>query len=1045
MPLRKLNAELLMIKGIEQKVSDFVIPDESLARAENVDFSKVGAAKKRAGFVENSNLVLGAGVLDEVRRLGVRQRREVLCITETVTQIGSAAGVGNAGDTLFSYSEETERWITRGKMPRPNLDVLWTSSSPAAEAFRNDFVCGGIGNYVCLAHTTNTTGVTRVVVFDVGGEVNASLREAPTLVIDTTIDTPFSGSLIGWAQAEGKVWLFYGYAVNTVDPNARAAARMFDPVSVTLGPEIEIDPDHPIHAVSSDGTNIYAAFRYGTGGYRIAKYDSDLTELASVTNNTVVLDSFQEMGLDARLGYVDLVRRDAIAGTVYVSRYTKASLSQDLANALITTGSVGSFGNLTICTVNETDAVILWVNANTTTVSNQPAYLSVGLIRMPTGALLGYFNHMGIAPYAQPFIIDGRVFFIGTHTSGIMNNDGVVANATQTESFEESFMCFQIPIDNMNSLNVPFPCAQWDYGRTVAKQLFLTTFTNGTAWVFGRTIYQDGTGVYVLTSGSAFGGQTDLEFVPIPRLTRLEFGDATHRWRHEEFHDYAAFAAGCPYLFDGTRTYELSTALHCPVFEEPFIAAGGSLPADEEIFFRAAMLYTDGNGRECWSQPSRVVSVVPTGTDLTASLTVMPVTTTMKPDMGNHFLGKMKLYLFSATRDAPNEYKVCAAPIEVSPYSISALGFSLTAPVPASNAEMYTSGFELDNVPAPPCRAMAVHSGRLFVIASDSNEVFYTKPFRADRGPEFGLGQQIPLPDKGTALASLNDRLAIFTHRSILAIGGDGPDVTGSPADAFSRPVLISPDYGCIEYCAVGRTPLGIIFRGQQGFYLLTMGFEVQYIGAQVEDITAGWQSTRSIVHDQKSACCHITGFTGERSEELCYWYDTKRWSLNLLASEVVDSVMLGDNLLVGVTDTTVAVASRYRLGSRAGVVSYQDHGDAYEQVLETGWLSFQQVGVFKRIWRVYALVRTAGVDATVRIQVWKDWEDRVSSDREFELVSQDTEPRNLRIHLKHQKLKAIKVRVTVTSEGAGVELMKVGFELGMRTGGPKEIRESTQ
>jgi hypothetical protein len=83
--------------------------------------------------------------------------------------------------------------------------------------------------------------------------------------------------------------------------------------------------------------------------------------------------------------------------------------------------------------------------------------------------------------------------------------------------------------------------------------------------------------------------------------------------------------------------------------------------------------------------------------------------------------------------------------------------------------------------------------------------------------------------------------------------------------------------------------------------------------------------------------------------------------------------------------------------------------------------------------------------DATVRIQVWKDWEERVSSDREFELSAVAQDPQNLRVHLKHQKLKAVKVRVTVTATGEGVELMKLGFELGLRQGGPKEVREQTQ
>lgn len=1058
--LRQMNAELMLTKGIEQKVPDVVIPDESLARAENVDFSKVGIAKKRQGFVRNSNLVLNAGVLDEVRRLGVRQRREVLCITETVTQIGSAAGVGNAGDTLFSYSEQAERWIVRGKMPRPNVDVLWTSSTPGDANIVCDFVCGGIGNYVCIAHQTNTPNDTqspimlRVVIFDVGGDVSGAVREAPTVIIDTVFAQGVA--LLGWFTAGDNVWLIY--STSDIHGNYSAArafrrgAVTFDSVETPIFSLLTDSVGVAAGAASSDGTNIYVTFILTPGGYVVRKFDENLARIAEVTNTTLLLPA-QEQSVDARLGHVDIVRRDIDTGAVYVSRYEKSTLAQDLANSPITSGSVGGRGNLTICTISDTDAVILWGNANTTSITTRPAFLTIVRVRMSTGAAQGLLNHMGIVPYAQPFIVDGRVFFVAFHSSGYVHPNANPNDLTGTRPGEESFMCFQIPIDNLNAYSVPFPAAQWDYGQCVVKAAPFGA-AGGTFWVNGKTVYQSGSGVYVLTSGAFGAGQTALDWLSLPRLTRLEFGDATHRWRHEEFHDLAAFAGGIPFVYDGTRAYEMATALHQPIPLAWNTIVGGSLADGVEIQLQSAMLYVDGNGRECWSQPSRKVSVIPTlaGGLQAIHVVVMPVTTTMKPGMGNGFTGRMKLYLFAATRNAPDEFKVAAIPVDVNPYSTFPITFSISDPWSELNDLMYTSGFELDNFPAPPCRAMAIHEGRAFVIASDSNEVFYTKPFRSDRGPEFALGQSLTLPDKGTALASINSRLVVFTHRSVLAVQGDGPDVTGAPPDAFSRPVLVSQDYGCIEYCAVGRTPLGVIFRGQQGFYLLSMGFDVVYIGAQVEDITSQWLSTRSIVHDQKSACCRITGFTGDRSEELCYWYDTKRWSLNVLASSIdgiasdaVDSIALGDNLLVAVTDTTVAVASRYRLGSRAVSPSSRDFDNSYQQTLETGWLSFQNAGVFKRIWRVYAQVRAFDTDATVRFQIWKDWEDRVSSDREFELTSLDTEARLLRVHLKHQKLKAIKVRVTVTSEGKGADVLKLGFELGIRKSGPKEVRENTQ
>ncbi len=1042
MPLKKTNAELTMTKGIEQKISDYVIPDESLAVAENVDFSKVGAAKKRAGFVTNSNLVLGAGALDPVRRLGARQRREVLCITETVTQIGSSAGVGTAGDTLFAYSEEAEKWVVRGKMPRANVDVLWTSGvTSTSDSVPTDFVTGGVDNYVCVAHLVNADGIwsVRVVVFDAGGDIDRSLRESPTLVIDTTFSSPAggTGSLIGWAQAGGVVWLVY--AGNTTFPQG-TWARAFRPDTVTFDSFETVVDSVSAKGLSTDGTGIFIAFHTG-GGFKLTKFDSGMVATATTTNNSLAIAQ-QEIALDARLDNLDLVRRDRTDGRTYVSRYSKSALTLFVSNSAVTVASATEgYSNLVIASVSDTTALVVMANQFSLISTAQPTYMLTLLVNMSAGTLLGSFGSSSLIPYAPPFIIDGRVYLVAMHSTGYVQiSPGTV---TGTQLGEESFLCLQIPIDTLNGNTLPMPAAQWDYGQCIAKTDLVGSMTGGTFWMFGRTHYQSGTSLYVMTNIAATAGQSALDALPVPRLVRLEMGDATHRWRHEEFHDYAAFAGGVPFVYDGNRTSELGI-MHCPTIHVYALVTGGALVDTKTYFFQAAMLYVDGNGRECWSQPSRIVEVTAATPDLAVALAVMPVTFSMKADSGNGSMGRMRLYLFMATQEAKNEFRVAAPPQEVWPSSIEPIWFSVAAETSPTNDLMYTSGFELDNYPPPPCRAVTVHSGRFYAISSDSNELWYTKPFRRDRAPEFALGQSVPLPDKGTALASLNDRLAIFTHRSILALGGDGPDVTGTPPDAFSRPVLVSPDYGCVEYCAVGRTPLGVIFRGQQGFYLLGMGFDVQYIGASVEDITAGWQSTRSIVHDQKSACCRITGFTGDRSEELCFWYDTKRWSLNVLGTDVIDSIALGDNVLVAVDDTTVAVASRYRLGGRAAV-EYQDFGDSYDQTLETGWLSFQNAGVFKRIWRVYVLARSAGAACTLRVQVWKDWESDPSSDREFSLSSLDTEPRNLRIHLKHQKLKAVKVRVTVTSDGQGADIMKIGFELGMRTGGPKEVREQSQ
>ncbi len=1059
MALKKFTAELLLTKGIEQKVPEQVIPDESLTTALNVDFSKVGAARKRQGFVTNSNLVLRAGIMDETRRLGSRKHREVLCVTETVTQIGSSAGIGNAGDTVFSYSEQAERWVVRGKMPRPNVDVVWKSGVLADDTMSGvipgfSFVVGGIQNYVCMAYRAKSQSgiyVMRVVVLDVGGDVSAPLREGYTVILDTSFQT--IGDPVGWVTAGDKVWLVLNGPSGTGLIESRAYAFRFADLTFDTVHTV-IDANDPVLAIASDGTEIYMVTRQGGAetDYQVRKYTQNLSLLVSI-NDTGAPMARQEVSMDVRLGVVDVVRHDTTAGNVYVSRFAKGTLTQLLASTFVSAGEASGIfdaarGSVQICSVNGNDAVVMWANQNTSNVTEQPTYISIGLVRMTTGAVLGYFSHQGLVPYTQPFLFDGRCYFVAMRTTGYIHPNASPSDLSGSVPSEEAFVCIQVPLDNMNPYNVPFTCAQWRYGQTQTKTLFQAQSTNGTFWAKGGAIYQTGSHAYVLTNVVADAGQGTADTLPLPELVRLEFGDAVHRWRSVDFHDSCFFAGGLLTTYDGDRSYEAATSLHAPAILSYGRTLGGSLTADIEYQFQVVTLYTDANGRECWGVPSQIVRVTPTGADLAAYVNFAPPRLSMKPDLGNEFIGRLKVYLFMANQN-DTQFVAAGDPYDVDPLHVGHMNFTIAFNPPSDAVRMYTAGFELDNWPPPPCRSICSHNGRLFVIGDDDNQVWYSKPARADRGVEFALQQVIPLAERGTALASLGDRLVIFTNKAIYAVQGDGPDVTGSPPDGFSRPLLISPDYGCVEYCAVGRTPMGVMFRGEQGFYLLTQGFSVEYIGGSVEDITSQWESTRAIVHDQETGCCRVIGWTGSESQELCFWYDTKRWSLNSLATSddysVVDAIMMGNNLLEATTDKSVAVVSRYRLGTRATAPGYQDYSNDYDQVVETGWISFNHVGSLKRFYRAIVFLRPLGSAARVQIQVYKDWETEPSSEREFQISDSDLDVRALRVHLKEQKIKSAKIRVTVSSEGSGVELLKLGFEMGMKQMATKEKREWSQ
>lgn len=100
------------------------------------------------------------------------------------------------------------------------------------------------------------------------------------------------------------------------------------------------------------------------------------------------------------------------------------------------------------------------------------------------------------------------------------------------------------------------------------------------------------------------------------------------------------------------------------------------------------------------------------------------------------------------------------------------------------------------------------------------------------------LSQQLTSFLTPNALAELSgNRLAVFADEAIAAFDGSGPDNTGS--GIFNDDELINRSIGCKSQAELVRATEGIFFRSKKGYYLLTDGLDVQYVGAKVEAYNA--------------------------------------------------------------------------------------------------------------------------------------------------------------------------------------------------------------
>lgn len=163
-----------------------------------------------------------------------------------------------------------------------------------------------------------------------------------------------------------------------------------------------------------------------------------------------------------------------------------------------------------------------------------------------------------------------------------------------------------------------------------------------------------------------------------------------------------------------------------------------------------------------------------------------------------------------------------------SPQDVTALGLGV-----------WTTAGRLPPLAPPPPRDLLACKGRLWIVpANTSREVWFSQQILADEIPWFHPGLSVQLLDTEEqieALASLDDRVIIFTRTRIYVIEGDGPLDTG--VGSFVGPNLISSAFGCIERRSVISTSRGVYFQAACGLCLLDRGLSVQVVGDPVRDL----------------------------------------------------------------------------------------------------------------------------------------------------------------------------------------------------------------
>ncbi len=391
-------------------------------------------------------------------------------------------------------------------------------------------------------------------------------------------------------------------------------------------------------------------------------------------------------------------------------------------------------------------------------------------------------------------------------------------------------------------------------------------------------------------------------------------------WAFTQVGNALALAGGVNSLWDGRRLFELSF-LHAPHVEGAVAGTSGAMVAGTYLYV-FVYEWRDATGMLHRSIPSppKSVTVAASGS---VQFTIESACTSGRTDVdtGTDNALPVSIIPYRTTVGGTTFYRLAVEPIgrsindplsATTPFSDTRADADIdgTGTVLSTRPLLYTTGGILDEVMPPSFTTLAQHRGRLWGVAGDQRTIWYTKKYTEDPGvfPGFHENLRVVLDARIVGLASLDDKLVIFTENAIYALYGDGPAANGQNSD-LEGPHLVTGDIACINARSLVTFPGGVIFQSPRGIYLLTRGLEVVWLGKPVRDevdtypkcLAAVLVSHKGQVRIAMSDAAETTGIV------LTFDYENKIWSTDVYPTSVIRSMLVLDDVVHQTAGSVVA------------------------------------------------------------------------------------------------------------------------------------------
>lgn len=263
----------------------------------------------------------------------------------------------------------------------------------------------------------------------------------------------------------------------------------------------------------------------------------------------------------------------------------------------------------------------------------------------------------------------------------------------------------------------------------------------------------------------------------------------------------------------------------------------------------------------------------------------------------------------------------------------------------------YFNGGVLGEIPFDTFTTFTSHQNTIYAVALENqNIVEYSLPFQQTVAMATTFGFEFFVETSAgpiVELASLDEKLIIFTENYIYAVIGQPSDALGNNS-TLTTPERITSPVGCSQKASVIRIPEipqaqisgGILFKSTKGIYILERSLSLNYIGAPVEAF-----NNFTITSATLSQAENVVRFTTEEGTILSFDYFYNNWYTEIGINLVSTAIYRGN--LVGVSAAKVISKS---------FDGYYKKKEPYIMTVSTPWIKMAGLQGFQRIYKALLL-----------------------------------------------------------------------------------------